>query len=91
MILDARKNFRESDHSKVLFDAVASAWFQAGASAALITMQRNLSSPSDMGSAAANEFRLQGARQFLDIFMSLSDPETQRARLPSGNLNHTFK
>lgn len=91
MTLDARKNFRESDHSKVLFEAVATSWFQAGASAALITMQRNLSTPVDMGSAAANEFRLQGARQFLDIFMSLSDPEAPRSRLPSGNLNHNMK
>jgi hypothetical protein len=91
MILDARKNFRDSDHSKVLFEAVATTWFQVGASAALITMQRNLSTPNDMGTAAANEFRLQGARMFLDILMSLSDPETKRTPLPTGNLNHNLR
>jgi hypothetical protein len=51
-------------------------------------MQMTLPHPPDMGTAAAYHFRMEGAKQFLQILMSLTETTPER-RPPSGqNLDH---
>jgi hypothetical protein len=87
-MIDPRRSFKDSDHGKNWLDVVDSARFQAAVSAALIQMQLTLPHPPDMGTAAAYHFRMEGAKQFLQILMSLTETTPER-RPPSGqNLDH---
>jgi hypothetical protein len=73
MNFDPKKAFNESDHAKVWHDVVASKGFHAAAEAALANMQMNLPTPPDMATAAANDWRMQGARRFLNELMTLTE------------------
>ena len=77
MNFDPKKRFNESEHSKAWHDAVASQVFHAAAEAALASMQINLPKVSDMATAAANDWRMQGARRFLTELMSLTEPASK--------------
>ena len=73
MNFDPKKAFNESDHAKVWHDVVASKGFHAAAEAALSNMQMNLPTAPDMATAAANDWRMQGARRFLNELMTLTE------------------
>ncbi len=73
---------------------MASAWsemsastvFEGAASAAMLQMVQNLPSPPDLASAASYAYRLEGAKQFLQILMSLTETRPKPEPKTSGNL-----
>jgi len=70
-------------------DTVDSVQFQSAANAALVQMAINNGNPPDMASAAAYQWRMEGAKQFLGILMGLVAPAPQgRKQEPVANLNH---
>jgi hypothetical protein len=73
MNLDAKKRFNAGEHSKLWHDLVTSAAFNAASEAALVTMLAGLPKPSDLATAAANDWRMQGARMFLEQLMNLTE------------------
>lgn len=78
MILDHKKRFRESPANKPWHDATATEWFQAGLATAMLEVAKNLPQPQEMGAAAANAFRIQGAQLMLSTILNL----TESAPLP---------
>lgn len=48
---------------------------QSALDAAMLQLIYETSKAQDMGVSAANNFRLEGARLFKDIFLTLSEPE----------------
>lgn len=87
-MIEPRQNFQQGPYAKSWLDLADSAQFQSAAQAALAQMQINLSGAADMGSAAAFHFRMEGAKQFLQVLMSLTEPPKQANKPPGVNLNH---
>lgn len=74
MTLTPRDDFRKSDFAKGWSDVVASPRFEAAAKTAMLEMQMSLCTGGLTDETAkANSYRLHGARQFLDMLMSLTD------------------
>lgn len=88
MTIDHRKTFRDSVHAKPWNNISASSDFQAAANAAMLIILESMPPPQDMGTAAANAYRVQGARQFLGIITSLTDSVPDRKPLTTANLQH---
>jgi len=76
MTIDPRKDFQASPHKPIWSDFSASATFAAAAQAALVQYQINLGTSTDVSNAGANGFKLVGAKQFLDVLMSLTETPT---------------
>ena len=74
MNFDPKKAFNESEHAKAWHDLVASKGFHAAAEAALANMVLNFPSANELATAAANDWRMQGARRFLTELMNLTEP-----------------
>lgn len=87
MILDHKKRFRESPANKPWHDATASDWFHAGLATAMLEVSKNLPAPQEMGAAAANAFRLQGAQLMLTTILNLTEPTTTPKPKVEQNLN----
>jgi hypothetical protein len=75
MTIDSRDRFKKGPHAKDWNQATASETYSAAIEAALLTMIA--SQPSD--SAAANYYRLEGARTFIGILTNLT---TEKPDLP---------
>ena len=73
MIFDPRKRFNESDYAKQWHDTVASNSFAAAVEAAMLITQTDFRNAPDMGTAAANAWRMDGAQKFLANLMSLTE------------------
>lgn len=84
-----KERFRKSLHSKGWNDVVDSAQFQSAADAAVLEFHSRLGTPSDMGTSAANEWKRQGARDFLHVLMTLTAEEQPKRKPTSGTLSHT--
>jgi hypothetical protein len=88
-MITPRESFKNNpDYSKKWPDVVDSRMFGEAVNAAMLEMNLQNSNPPDMGSAAAFQWRAEGAKQFLRIFMGLSDgAAVKKAPLPQ-NLDH---
>ena len=87
-MLTPRDNFKKSELAKGWLNIMDSTQFQAGATAALLEMQLALAHPQDMGTAAAYQWQMQGAKRFLETLMGLTEPQLA-AKLPARqNLEH---
>lgn len=75
MNIDARKRFKEGPHGKMWGDFVASEAFNAAAEAALVSMAQSLPPAPELATAAANDWRMQGARLILGHLMNLTESE----------------
>lgn len=68
-----REKFRKSPHAKGWNDLVDSSQFDAAATASMLHLTQNvLQKPDNTESAAANEYRRQGAVTFLEILVNLN-------------------
>ncbi len=89
MNLEPKKRFQEGNFKKTWQDVVDSTQFQEAATAALVQMAMNNSAPPDMASAASYQWRMEGAKQFLGVLMSLVEPTTKPSPQASlQNLTH---
>lgn len=86
--MNHKVEFQQSPFSKGWTDLTDGPQFQAAAKAAMLHFHSQQPIHSDMASAAATEWRRQGAQQFLDILVSLNiNPE--RRQPPTGKqLDH---
>lgn len=88
MILDHKKRFKESQAHKPWHEAIGSEWFQFAIQTAMLELQRNIPPAQDMGAAAANAFRLQGAQLLVSTMMNLTT-HTPAGKPPwDQNLDH---
>lgn len=69
-------------------DTVDSAQFQAAVDAAMLQMLLNHSRPPDMATAASFQWRMDGAKTFLQILMGLTEPTSAPPTWPGDNLDH---
>jgi|GEM_PF-4751059 hypothetical protein len=88
MNLDAKKRFNAGEHSKLWHDLVTSAAFGSASEAALVTMLAGLPKPSDLATAAANDWRMQGARMFLEQLMNLTEIALDKKPAPANRINY---
>ncbi len=87
MILDHKKRFRESTAHKQWHEATAADWFHAGLAASMLEVQKNLPTPQEMGAAAANAFRIQGAQLLLSTMLNLTESTPAPKQTQDQNLN----
>jgi hypothetical protein len=71
MTIDHIKKFRESEAGKRWHEASAEAWFHEGINVALLNLY--LPMAQDMGQAAANNWREEGARQLAQRLVNLTE------------------
>ena len=77
MILDHKKRFRDTPHAKIWHDATASEWFQSGLQAGLLELLKSLTAPQELGAAAANDFRRQGAQLLVSTLLNLTETTSE--------------
>jgi hypothetical protein len=65
--------------------------FERAGETALLEMQAGFAEPGDPGVAAAQQYRMQGARTLLNILKNLTKPEIPKTHKPIGQLNHELK
>lgn len=82
-----KKKFQKTPQAKVHADLVVSPQFQSTLDAALLQMQYEMGSASDLNTAAANAFRLEGARRFMATLLTLAETPTTPRRNTGDNLN----
>lgn len=87
-MIDPKKKFQEQLFTKGWTDVADSGLFHAAAEAALAQMALNQSFAGDMASAAAAHYKIQGAKDFLGILMSLGLKPEPRKTVSVGNLKH---
>lgn len=87
-MIDPKKKFQEQLFTKGWTDVADSGLFHAAGEAALAQMVLNQSFASDLSSAAAAHYKIQGAKDFLGILMSLGLKPESRKTAPIGNLKH---
>ena len=88
-MITPRESFKSNpDYAKRWTDVADSRMFQDAVYAALLEMDLQNSNPGDMGTAAAFQWRAEGAKQFLRILMGLTLAHgVKKAALPQ-NLQH---
>lgn len=87
-MITPRDSFKHSDFAKGWQSLVDSTQFQTAAQAALAEMALQSCSLTENGqTAAANQYGLCGAKQFLAILMNLTATETKQTPLQN-NLNY---
>lgn len=86
--LDSRARFNALPGSKSFYDFVASDIFQRAAESALVIMVQGHSA-NDLGAASGNALKMEGAKNFLNILMTLSDPLPEKPKTRPGQLNYT--
>lgn len=90
MILSARKRFEDTPVAKAWVDVAASETFSKAAEASLLIVQDQFSRTPDASTAAANCYRLEGARVFLETLAGLGlapAEKSKNAGMPA-NLKH---
>jgi hypothetical protein len=88
--LNPKAAFAASVHAKAWDNVAASEMFVLALNAATLEMQSSLNTPKDANEAAANYYRMQGAREFALFLINLTTPKPpQVERADIGNLDHT--
>lgn len=73
-----------SAHAKLM----SSALFEKASDLAMLQTRLNLPICTNIEQSAANNYRMQGAEQFLLVLMTLGDPRPEVAKLPDTSLNY---
>jgi len=82
--------FAKGPYATVWTNIASSSEFRDAAGTAMLQMQANLGLAATNESAAANCFKMEGARQFLSVLMNLTTPpEEPPKRIRTDNLNHS--
>lgn len=85
--LSPKKSFMASEVVKAHQVLVVNDSLRHALEMALAQMAVSMPAAPDMASAASYHYRMEGAKQFIGIFLSLSDPETIPVATPRQNLN----
>lgn len=80
MIIDRLKEFRESEAGKKWHSASAESWFHQGIQLALSNLY--LPPAQDMGNAAANHWRRDGAQLLADKLVTLTEIKESPKAVP---------
>ena len=84
-----KEQFMQGKHAKTWVDWSASAAFIEAANFALLQYAQQVTPGSnDQVAAYANHFRLEGARQFLQVLANLAIKHETPKRTPPGQLDH---
>lgn len=83
-----KRAFQETKEAKAFLDLATSPVFLKAIDAAMLQMQYSASQANDHMTAAANCFRMDGARRFAEILLKIADPETPAPRDRGDNLPH---
>ncbi len=87
--INHRERFKaKKDLAKQWSDLSVSEAFVEASSCAMLHMASTQTPPNEMGMAAANAFRMEGARFFLSTLMQLTDVQEAPKRDLRANLNH---
>jgi hypothetical protein len=81
-----RERWKASVHARPWLEMHDAPVIQAALDTALLQLDTNLATSSDAQTAAANRWRMEGARAFASILLGLSDPEIKPTRVPTDNL-----
>lgn len=84
-----KQRFCKTTYAKTWTDVVDSPQFKAAADAAILQHGVRLGSPKDMAEAAANEFRRQGARDFLSILCGLAIVDEPEPKPKARGVDHS--
>jgi hypothetical protein len=81
----------QSALAKQFLDVVDSEAFQRATELAMLGLVEQLADSTDPSSAAANSYRIDGAKRLLAILKALPEPPKPLAARPSHNLDHALK
>ena len=88
--LEPKQAFIDSPQSKLWENVAESEMMRMAISAAMLQMHGSMGFPNVATEAAANDFRMQGARIFASILINLTTPPEQLPqRKDVGNLDHS--
>lgn len=91
MDFSPKSNFAKGPHAASWAEIAASTMFREAGSAAMLDMQAKFPYTLQAGDAAANHWRMEGARQFFAILMHLTTPPEEKAAVPkTHNLDHSL-
>lgn len=88
MNIDSRKRFRESEHGKSWHDTVMSNAYASAVETAMVVTQQALPPAPDMATAAANDWRMQGARLFAKTLSDLTEVAPEQPKTTVRKLNY---
>jgi len=92
MTLDPRTRFHLNKEDKGQHaQLVAAPWFQKAMDLAMLQFVNNLPSGTDPHVAIANAHQLEGARDFVKLFMNFSEVPTKSNPVSSANLPGNVK
>ncbi len=77
--------------ARMFLDVVDSMPFERACELAMLALLEQLTESTDPSTAAANAYRLDGARRFLATLKALPEPPKPLAPRPSHNLDHALK
>ncbi len=81
----------QSALAKQFLDVVDSEAFTRATELAMLAFVEHLTDATDPSNAAANSYRLDGAKRFLKLLKSLPEPPSPPTPRPSHNLDHALK
>lgn len=76
-ILSPKQVFLKTPFAKVFADTIQTPPVQEALDMAMLQLSYLQGQSQDMGNAAAQHFRLEGAKQYREILLTLSDPPTK--------------
>jgi hypothetical protein len=89
MEFSPKSNFAKGPSAAAWTEVASSALLRESAGAAMLEMQARSGFVSNFNDAAANNFKMEGARIFLSILMNLTTPPTETPkRETNDNLIH---
>lgn len=90
MTFNPKKDFcDDANRRKQWGDISASKVFNDAITAAFVIQQQILNAPPDLATAASYAYRMEGAKQFAQILMNLSEfAQTPRPATDAHNLSH---
>lgn len=91
MSSDPRQRFKDKPEAKQWSELTASTLFAEASEAALVVMVNNFPIMTDVVTASAVAWKLQGARDYLVTLKNLSSSEPVPKPRPTGNLDHSLK
>lgn len=83
-----KDRFLASKHAKDFVAIVDGEPFKEATNAAMLELVESLTHAQDMGGAAANSFRLEGARRYKETLSGLPVPAKPRPQPRGDNLPH---
>lgn len=84
-----RQRFQKTSNAKLWLDVADSPQFKSAADASMLQYGLRLGYPKDMVEAAANEFRRQGAREFLDMLTNIAVVGEPEPKVKAKGVDHS--